>query len=417
MKMFVRSLATVLLAGAALAAAPVVAKDAKPPKAEAPKPPKLSKPYAIGLSAAQKQMQAGDNAGALVTLNGLGAVPPVEPDDAYTTMLMKLNAAIGLKDNLLTENMLQALLDTGRVSADDQPKFLRNIGALAMGRKDYNTATVAFEKLVVLNPSDTESIVGLAELYFAQKQSSKAIDSLSKAIDAKKAAGAKADETWYRRRLAIAYDGKQSALIQIAASELVEAYPNPVNWRDALVITRDKYPKLDDQTELDFLRLQAAANALNGERDFVEYADTALNRSYYGEAQFAINEGIRRNMLVASKPLVAELKKTVDSKMPADKASLPALEKESKTSPKLAMGTADAYYGYGEFAKAALLYKQGVGAVGVDQATANLRLGVALGRAGDKAGAMAALGAVKGGAREDLAKYWIIFLNQLAPAA
>ena len=80
------------------------------------------------------------------------------------------------------------------------------------------------------------------------------------------------------------------------------------------------------------------------------------------------------------------------------------------------MGTADAYYGYGEFAKAAALYKQGVGAAGVDQGTANLRLGVALGRAGDKAGAMAALSVVKGGPREELAKYWMIFLNQPAPA-
>ena len=417
MKIFAHSLAVVLLAGTAFAAAPVMAKDAKPAKVEAAKPAKLSKPYSVGLSAAQKQLQAGDNAGALTTLNGLDAVPPTEADDAYTTMLMKLNAAIGLKDNLLTEKMLQGLLDTGRVSATDQPKFLRNIGSLALNRKDYNTATGAFEKLVALNPDDSEAIVGLAELYFAQKQSAKAIDSLTKAIDAKKASGATPDEAWYRRRLAIAYDGKQNAQIQIAAMGLVEAYPNAVNWRDALVITRDKYPTLDDQTELDFMRLQAAANALNGERDFVEYADTALNRSYYGEAQFAINEGIRRKMLDAAKPLVAELKKTADAKTPADKASLPGLEKESKASPKLAMGTADAYYGYGDFAKAASLYKIGVGAAGVDQGTANLRLGVSLARSGDKAGAMAALALVKGGPREELAKYWTIFLNQPAPAA
>lgn len=417
MKIFAHSLAVVLLAGTAFAAAPVMAKDAKPAKVEAAKPAKLSKPYSVGLSAAQKQLQAGDNAGALTTLNGLDAVPPTEADDAYTTMLMKLNAAIGLKDNLLTEKMLQGLLDTGRVSATDQPKFLRNIGSLALNRKDYNTATGAFEKLVALNPDDSEAIVGLAELYFAQKQSAKAIDSLTKAIDAKKASGATPDEAWYRRRLAIAYDGKQNAQIQIAAMGLVEAYPNAVNWRDALVITRDKYPTLDDQTELDFMRLQAAANALNGERDFVEYADTALNRSYYGEAQFAINEGIRRKMLDAAKPLVAELKKTADAKTPADKASLPGLEKESKASPKLAMGTADAYYGYGDFAKAASLYKIGVGAAGVDQGTANLRLGVSLARSGDKAGAMAALALVKGGPREELAKYWMIFLNQPAPAA
>ena len=143
MKIFAHSLAVVLLAGTAFAAAPVMAKDAKPAKVEAAKPAKLSKPYSVGLSAAQKQLQAGDNAGALTTLNGLDAVPPTEADDAYTTMLMKLNAAIGLKDNLLTEKMLQGLLDTGRVSATDQPKFLRNIGSLALNRKDYNTATGA----------------------------------------------------------------------------------------------------------------------------------------------------------------------------------------------------------------------------------------------------------------------------------
>ena len=174
---------------------------------------------------------------------------------------------------------------------------------------------------------------------------------------------------------------------------------------------------VDDPTELDFLRLQAAANALNGERDFVEYADTALGRSLYGEAQFAINEGIRRNTLVASKPLVAELKKTADGKVTGDRQMLPGLEKESKTNPKLALGTADAYYGYGEFAKAAGLYKSLVGAVGIDQSIVNLRLGVSLGRSGDKPGAMAALGAVKGGAREELAQYWMVFLNQPAPAA
>jgi len=417
MNMFARSLAVALLAGAALAAVPVIAKDAKPPKVEAAKPPKLSKPYALGLSEAQKQLQAGDNAGAMTTLTGLDAVPPTEADDAYMTTLMKLNAAIGLKDNLLTEKTLQALLDTGRVSAEDQPKFLRNIGALSLGRKDYLTATQAFEQLVAMDPSDSDSIVGLAELYFAQKQSAKAVDSLTKAINAKKAAGVAPEEAWYRRRLAIAYDGKQSASIQQAALGLVEWYPNPVNWRDVLVIMRDKYPTIDDPTELDFLRLQAAANALNGERDFVEYADTALGRSLYGEAQFAINEGIRRNMLVASKPLVAELKKTADGKVAGDRQALPGLEKESKTNPRLALGTADAYYGYGEFAKAASIYKSLIGVAAIDQAIVNLRLGASLGRSGDTAGAMAALAAVKGGAREELAQYWMVFLNQAAPTA
>jgi tetratricopeptide (TPR) repeat protein len=413
MKIFVRSLAAALLASAALTAAPAFAKEAK---VEAPKPPKLTKAVATALAAAQKLQQAGDNAGALAKIAEAELVPNPTADDSYMISALRLNSAIGLKDNLLIEKTLTQMLASGRVSAADQPKFLRTAGSLALQRKDYAAATSAFEQLVTLNPGDGEAIVGLAELYFAQKQSAKSVDSLTQAIAANKAANLPVPEAWYRRRLAIAYDGKQAALLQTAALGLVEAFPNAVNWRDAIIITRDSYPKLDDQTELDFLRLQSAAGALNGERDFVEYADTALGKGYPGEAKSAIDEGIRRNMLVASKPLIAELRKTADSKVAADKAALPGLEREIKSNAKIALVTGDAYYGYGDYARAASLYKQAVGAANVDQATANLRLGVALARAGDKAGATASLTAVKGGPREVLAKYWLVFLNQATPA-
>jgi predicted Zn-dependent protease len=99
----------------------------------------------------------------------------------------------------------------------------------------------------------------------------------------------------------------------------------------------------------------------------------------------------------------------------ADKAALPGLEKEIKANPKIALVTGDAYYGYADYAKAAGLYRQAIGAANVDQATANLRLGMALAKSGDKAGATKALQSVTGGPREALAKYWLLYLNQ--PAA
>jgi tetratricopeptide (TPR) repeat protein len=326
MKLFVCSLATFLLAGAALAAAPVVARDAKPPKAEAPKPPKLSKPYAVGLSAAQNQMQAGDNTGALVTLNGLGAVPPVEPDDAYTTMLMKLNAAIGLKDNLLTENMLQALLDTGRVSADNQRKFLLNIGALAMGRMDYNAATIAFEKVVAIDPSDTNTIAGLAEVYFIQALYEKAVETINNAIAVYEVMGNVAPVAFYRRSLAMAYSKNYFAALPPAALAMVAAYPSPENWNDALIVTSASFPNLDPQTKLDFQSLQNIAGSPNRERSLV-------------------------------------------------------------------------------------ISESATGSHPVDQAAVQLRFGMSLAKLGDKAGATKAFLAVSGGAREALAKLWLVYLN------
>ena len=303
------------------------------------------------------------------------------------------------------------MLATGKVNAADTPKFIRTVGSLALERKDYNTATKAFEQLAALNPNDGDAMIALGELYYAQKVNGKAVETINKAIAINKAAGTAVPEAWYRRALGIAYDGKVSGAVQPAALALVAAYPNGVNWRDAVLITRDSFAKIDEQTQLDMLRLQAATGSLTGERDFVEYADTALGRGLPGEAQYAINEGIAKKMISPKKAIVAELLKSAEGKVASDKASLAGLAKDAKGNPKLALGTGDAYYGYGEFAKAAVLYKQAIGGAGVDPATANLRLGASLARAGDKAGATEALNQVKGGLREALARYWLVFVG------
>ena len=79
---------------------------------------------------------------------------------------------------------------------------------------------------------------------------------------------------------------------------------------------------------------------------------------------------------------------------------------------RAALGTADAYLGYGNWAKAAELYKVALAKGGVDAPTVNTRLGYSLGMTGDKAGAEAALKAVTGTPRDQLAKYYQIWLAQ-----
>lgn len=407
MKMLSRSLAAILLMSAGVTAAPLVAAE----KAEAPKPPKLSKPVMTALAEAQKLQGANDHVGALAKIAEAEAFPTPTADDSYMINALKLNSGITTKNNALIEEALTKMLATGKVSATDQPKFIRTVGSLALERKDYNGATKSFEQLVALNPNDTESMIALGELYYAQKVNTKAVETINKAIATNKAAGVAVPEAWYRRALGIAYDGKVAGAVQPASLALLAAYPNAVNWRDAVLIARDKFPQMDEQTDLDFLRLQAATGSLNGERDFVEYADTALGRGLPGEAESALKMGIAKNMVTPTKPLIAELLRTSGGKTAADKASLPGLEKDAKNNPKLAMGTADAYYGYGEYAKAAALYKQAIGGAGVDQATANLRLGASLARSGDKAGAAEALKLVKGGPREDIARFWLVYVG------
>ena len=77
------------------------------------------------------------------------------------------------------------------------------------------------------------------------------------------------------------------------------------------------------------------------------------------------------------------------------------------------MNTGDAYFGYGDYAKAAEFYRAALAGQGADANLVNLHLGMALARQGDKAGATAALNAV-GGPQVELAKYWLLYLSTKA---
>ena len=76
-----------------------------------------------------------------------------------------------------------------------------------------------------------------------------------------------------------------------------------------------------------------------------------------------------------------------------------------------ALSAGDAFLSYGEYDKAAALYRAAIQKGSVDANVANTRLGMALGLAGQKAEAETALRAVTG-ARADLASLWLLWLAQ-----
>src|SRR5438552_10562205 len=77
---------------------------------------------------------------------------------------------------------------------------------------------------------------------------------------------------------------------------------------------------------------------------------------------------------------------------------------------KASLANGDLLYGYGQYAKAAEIYRGALSKPGADAGLINLHLGMALARSGDKAGAAAALNAVTG-AHSDVAKYWLPYLS------
>ena len=413
MKSYNRALLAALLASGITGA--VVAKEK--PAAAAAVPPggadqkNISKGGRAAIVNIQKLQAAGDQAGALAAIRAARATGGLNDTDRFYLAQTQLGAAQALKDDAALEEALKESVATSFLPPDQRAKYVQNLGALAYKRKDYTAATAAFEQYIQLRPDDADAILNLALLYGDYKQNDKAIATLEKAIAAKTAKGEVAPEVWYRQRLKIAFDNKMAAQTTSASLALIAAYPKPDNWNLMINIYRDGQAN-DDQLTLDSMRLMRAVGALGPEREYEEYASVAVEKGLPGEAKAVLDEGTAAKK-IGNKPIDKELYASANKNLAADKAALPGLERDAPKAAngKAALGTGDAFYGYGNYAKAAEMYKLAGTKGGVDAATANLRLGASLAMAGDKAGAATALQMVTTGPRAQLAQFWLIKVN------
>ena len=120
----------------------------------------------------------------------------------------------------------------------------------------------------------------MAETRNGQGRTAEAVAMIRKAIAAKKAAGQKADEAWYKRAVALSYNAKL-ADSQELGREWVAAYPSPQNWRDAIRIYQTTSGQ-GDSTLIDTMRLARVTGSLNGENDYYRYANALVTKGFMG---------------------------------------------------------------------------------------------------------------------------------------
>jgi tetratricopeptide (TPR) repeat protein len=286
---------------------------------------------------------------------------------------------------------------------------------LANNANNKAKAETAFAKVVELSPNDPEALISLAQVKSDLKKPAEAVQLISRAIELKRAAGQTVDESWYKYALKMAFDGRSNPALREASQklsrELVTAYPTKENWRDSVLIFRDTN-NLDAAADLDVLRFMRASGSLAGERDWYDLIDGLYKGGNYAEAKAALDDGTAKKMIDPKKAAFSELIRLANARMAAgDKASLPGEQTKAMAAATgvSAVKIGDAFYGYGEHAKAIALYRAALAKGGVDANLVNTRLGMALLASGDKAGAEAAFKSLTG-ARQNLGAFWLAWL-------
>jgi tetratricopeptide (TPR) repeat protein len=404
-----------VLGSAAVATAPADAQkkkkgaDAAQTQGQAPQRSwKLSKEERAALTPVETAVKAKDWAAAQAALPA--AVAAAQGADAkYFLSQFRMEIGRGTNNVPLQAQATDELIASGYLSAEQLPIYYRNQAILASNAGNRQKAEAGYLKVLELNPNDTDAMISLAQIKNDLKRPAEAVQLLDRAIAVRKAAGT-VDETWYRYALRLAYEGRQQAQAMKISRELIAAYPTKENWRDSVLIYRD-LSKPDTATNLDLLRFMRATKSLAGERDWYELIEAANNAGAFGEAKAVLDEGVSLKMVDLSKPHFREMSTLITRRLSGDRASLSTEEARALAAPTgtTALKLADAFAGYGDYAKAIPLYRAALTKTGVDKNLINTRLGVALFRAGNRAEAEAAFRAVTG-PRADLAGFWLAWL-------
>ena len=384
--------------------------------------PQLGKPFRNAAAPLQKAIQAKDFATA-ATLLPAAETAAQSADEKFILGQFRLQIATGNNDVAGQSKAVDEMLASGAGPADMKGQLYFYQGQFAYKANNFPLAVqgLTAAQQAGYAPKDangqpTQDLnLLLAESHFKANQVPQGLAAVDAAIKAEKAAGRKPPQDWYGRAASMAYKAKLMPEVSKWTRAQVVDYPTTENWRSAIVIFGDAN-HFDDQTQLDLMRLQRSAGALSGERDYYEYALLADKVGLPGEAKAVVDEGKAKGAYNASSKAIADIGGAAGAKVAADKASLAAAEKNagSAANGRAALGTADAFFGYGDYAKAATLYKLALTKGGIDANTANLRLGMALAKAGQAAEAKQAFSQVNGGPRAEIAQFWTLWVDQSA---
>lgn len=319
-------------------------------------------------------------------------------------------------DNALRARALDELIVNPLTPRLRLPGHLSVRGDIAYQLGDLETAGRLWAQLLEINPNDADILSNLAQVRQAQHDATGAAALLERAIAARAASAQPVSEIWYRQRMSVAYQGRLVRPTIAAAQSLVSTYPTARNWRDALVVYRQLVAP-QDSFEIDLLRLMRAVGAFARASEYQRLAQLLTRAGAAAEARAVLDDGVARGHLNAGESPTREIIAEVERAIPRDRSRLEAMRAQA---PAGDLSLADQLAGSGRHAEAIARYRTALQRPGVDTAEVNIRLGMALLLAGERAEAETAFrqaatdaaAVAQPGRYADLAQFWLAWLAQ-----
>ncbi|MFC3580206.1 hypothetical protein [Sphingomonas hylomeconis] len=416
------ALAAVLIAGTSSFAmtAPAAAKK----KEEAKGGLVVSEPLRVAATAAGAAIAAKDFATAETNVAVIEAGAKTD-DERYLAQAYRLQLEankVGDAGNpAVLAGPLDALIANPKTPATEVGRYAYMRANIAYNAKQYPQALAGYQRAVQAGFTAPNMQLQIARTKIQSGDTAGGVADIEKQIAADKAAGQPVSEDLYKYAIVALQKTPDTAATMRWTREWLYAYNTQPNWHTAIYVfgfQGDNDKKITKRERIDLFRLLRATKSLAGEREYVEYADLAVQTANAAEAKAVIAEGNATGKLTPANS-AAKLTLGEATTQLAREGSLAVQEKRALAAADglEANGVGDYALGTGNAAKAIEMYKLALskGGAKLNKDEINTHLGIAYLQAGDKASAKAAFAQVTTGLRGQIAALWSVWAD--APGA
>lgn len=334
------------------------------------------------------------------------------PDEINFAGEYELQVAANLNDEAAQVVALDRILGSGKMDPTKVGAYNFFAGLFAYNAKNYPKAIASMEAAKKANYSNPGIDTVIMDSYLNGGQPDKGIEMARAAIKARQASGQPmSEELFTRPALALQKANRKSEMMEFVIGRL-QYFPTKDYWGNAIDILHQQATTVD--AKLDLMRLKSTTGAMADGYDYVSYSYYAAEEGLPSESLKAISAGKAKVKFNASEAAEMNQREAQQkTRLATDsKAGLASSEARAQAAAngKIAKATGDAWLNFDEYDKAASMYQLALTKGGVDADLVNTRLGIALAKKGDKAGAKAAFAKV-GGTRASTAKLWTIYLD------
>jgi hypothetical protein len=355
---------------------------------------------------AQKLAAAGKNKEALAKLNEADKVSGKTPFESYQIERVRASAAAAAGDNVTAAKAFESVINSGRLSAAEEPKFTQALAGMYYRAKDWPKA-ITWINRSLKDKDDPAMRELLTQTYYVSGNYAAA----AKELQAQSAHGASEGQLQMLANIQLKQNDKAGYVATL--EKLAGSYPKKSYWADLLNRVVGK-PGFSSRLTLDVTRLKLANGLLTKPGEFMEAAQLSLQAGNPAEAVKIVDQGYKAGALgtgtdAARHQRLKDLatKTLTESTAGAAKAEADAVKaKDGDTLAALGFFLVS----NGQADKGLALMNQAISMGGLKYPEeVKLHLGIAQLTAGKKANAISTFKTVKGDdGAADLARYWTL---------